>query len=116
MIEPNQRFRPTSNDPAEQLAVRQSFPESVLYGFKVEAEDSNGTALVDATDFFLRDAHEVSRALTRTQQGPYKLDLTRSTIAIDATKAFPTITELEAILTFTTDGPARGEFVRNVTP
>jgi len=69
MIEPNQRFRSTSNDPAEQLAVRQSFPESVLFGFKVEAEDPNGTVLVDATDFFLRDAHEVAGALTRTQQG-----------------------------------------------
>jgi hypothetical protein len=116
MIEPNQRFRSTSNDPAEVLAVRQSFPESVLYGFKVEAEDPNGTVLVDATDFFLRDAHEVAAALTRTQQGTYKLDPTRSTIALDATKAFPKNTEVEAILTFTTDGPARGEFVRDVTP
>jgi hypothetical protein len=116
MIEPNQRFRSTSADPAEQLAVRQSFPESVLYGFKVEAEDPNGTVLVDATDFFLRDAHDVAGALTRTQQGAYKLDPTRSTIALDATKAFPKNTEVEAILTFTTDGPARGQFVRDVTP
>jgi hypothetical protein len=116
MIEPNQRFRSTSIDPAERLAVRQSFPESVLYGFKVEAEDANGTVLVDATDFFLRDAHDVAGALTRTQQGVYKLDPTRSTIALDATKAFPKNTEVEAILTFTTDGPARGQFVRDVTP
>jgi hypothetical protein len=116
LIEPNQRFRSTSTDPAEILAVRQSFPESVLFGFKVEAEDPNGTVLVDATDFFLRDAHEVAGALTRTQQGTYKLDPTRSTIALDATKAFPKNTDVEAILTFTTDGPARGEFVRDVTP
>jgi hypothetical protein len=116
LVEPNQQFRSTSTDPAEQLAVRQSFPESVLYGFKVEAEDPNGTVLVDATDFFLRDAHEVAGALTRTQQGTYKVDATRSTIALDATKAFPKNTEVEAILTFTTEGPARGEFVRNVTP
>jgi hypothetical protein len=116
MIEPNQRFRSTSTDTAEQLAVRQSFPESVLFGFKVEAEDANGAVLVDATDFFVRDAHEVAAALTRTQQGTYKVDATRSTIALDATKAFPKNTEVEAILTFTTDGPARGEFVRDVTP
>jgi hypothetical protein len=116
LVEPNQRFRSTSTDPAELLAVRQSFPESVLFGFKVEAEDPNGTVLVDATDFFLRDAHEVAAALTRTQQGTYKVDATRSTIALDATKAFPKNTEVEAILTFTTDGPARGEFVRDVTP
>jgi hypothetical protein len=116
LVEPNQQFRSSSTDPAERLAVRQSFPESVLYGFKVEAEDSNGTVLVDATDFYLRDAHEVAQTLTRVQQGTYKVDLTRSTIDLDATKAFPKNTEVEAILTFTTDGPARGEFVRNVTP
>jgi len=116
LVEPNQRFRSTSTDPNEVLAVQQSFPESVLYGFKVEAEDPNGTVLVDATEFFLRDAHEVVGALTRAQQGTYKVDPTRSTIALDATKAFPKNTEVEAILTFTTDGPARGEFVRDVTP
>ncbi len=116
LIEPNQRFRSSSTDPNEVLAVRQSFPESVLFGFKVEAEDPSGTVLVDATDFFVRDAHEIAGALTRTQQGTYKLDATRSTIALDATKAFPKNTEVEAILTFTTDGPARGEFVRDVTP
>jgi hypothetical protein len=116
LVEPNQQFRSSSTDPAERLAVRQSFPESVLFGFKVEAEDSNGTVLVDATDFFLRDAHEVAQTLTLLQQGTYKVDLTRSTIDLDDTRAFPKNTEVEAILTFTTDGPARGEFVRNVTP
>jgi hypothetical protein len=116
LVEPNQAFRSSSNDPAEQLAVRQSFPESILYGFKVEAEDPSGAVLVDATDFFVRDAHDVAGVLTRTQQGTYKLDATRSTIALDATKAFPKNTEVEAILTFTTDGPARGQFVRDVTP
>jgi hypothetical protein len=116
LVEPNQQFRSSSTEPAERLAVRQSFPESVLYGFKVEAEDPSGAVLVDATDFFLRDAHEVAQTLTRTQQGVYKVDPTRSTIALDATKAFPKNTEVEAILTFTTDGPARGEFVRDVTP
>src|SRR5580698_9947401 len=116
LVEPNQRFRSTSSDANEVLAVRQSFPESILYGFKVEAEDPGGAVLVDATEFFLRDAHDVIGTLTRTQQGTYKLDAGRSTIAIDATKAFPKNTEVESILTFITDGPARGEFVRDVTP
>ena len=116
LVEPNQRFRSTSSDPNEVLAVRQSFPESVIYGFKVEAEDPGGAVLVDATDFFLRDAHDVIGSLTRTQQGAYKLDLTRSTVALDATKAFPKNTEVEAILTFTNDGSGRAQFVRDVTP
>jgi hypothetical protein len=116
LVEPNQSFRSTSTDPLEQLAVRQSFPESVLFGFKVEAVDANGTVLVDATEFYLRDAHGVAQTLDATKQGIYKLDSARSTIALDDTKAFPKNTEVEAILTFTTDGPANGEFVNNVTP
>jgi hypothetical protein len=116
LIQPNQSFRSSSTDPAEQLTVRQSFPESVLFGFKVEAEDPNGTVLVDATDFFLRDAHGVTEHLTDRKQGTYKLDASRSTIALDATKAFPRNTEVEAILTFTTDAEPKGEFVNNVTP
>jgi hypothetical protein len=82
----------------------------------VEAEDPNGAVLIDATDFFLRDVHGVAEALTKTKQGAYKVDATRSTIALDSTKAFPQNTEVEAILTFTTDGPANGEFVRDVAP
>ena len=116
LVQPNQAFRSTSNDAAEQLSVRQSFPESVLFGFKVEAEDPSGAVLVDATDFYLRDAHNVAEILTRLKQGSFKLDPSRSTIAPDATRAFPRNTEVEAILTFTTDDPSKGEFVTNVTP
>jgi hypothetical protein len=121
LVEPNQMFRTSSHDPAEQLAVRQSFPESILAGFKVEAEDAvaNGTegaVLLDATDFFLRDAHDVGGTLARTQQGTYKIDPARSTIALDRTRAFPRNTEVEAILTFATDATRPGEWVRDVTP
>ncbi|MGF7182497.1 zinc-dependent metalloprotease [Tunturiibacter psychrotolerans] len=116
LVEPNQSFRSTSTDPLEQLAVRQSFPESILYGFTVEAEDPNGAVLIDATEFYLRDAHGVAETLTTTKQGAYKLEPSRSTIALDATKAFPKNTEVESILTFTTDDPSKAEFVTNVTP
>ncbi len=116
LVEPNSAFRSGSTDPAEQLAVRQSFPESVLGGFKVEAENSDGTVLVDATDFFLRDVHHVAQALARTKQGSYKIDASRSTIALDHTKAFPKNTEVEAELTFALDGEPQGHFVSDVTP
>jgi hypothetical protein len=116
LVQTNQAFRSTSTDAAEQLSVRQSFPESVLFGFKVEAEDPSGAVLVDATDFYLRDAHGVAEILTRLKQGSFKLDPTRSTIAPDATRAFPRNTEVETILTFTSDDPSKGEFVTNVTP
>jgi hypothetical protein len=116
LVEPNPAFRTSSTDPAEKLAVLQSFPESVLAGFHIEAEGPDGTVLVDATDFFLRDVHQVLAALTRTKQGAYKLDTNRSTIVLDHTKAFPRNTEVEAELTFVTDGEPQGHFVNDVTP
>ncbi len=120
LVEPNEAFRTSSSDPAEQMSVRQSFPESVLFGLKVEAEaggaGGNGSVLVDATELFVRDVHGVSEALARTQQGSYKVDVSRSAIAMDRTKAFPKNTEVESVLTFVADGPARGEWVRDVTP
>ncbi len=119
LVRPNEYFRSSSSDPAQQLAVRQSFPESILGSFTVAAENSAGSAdsetvLVDATDFFLRDVHGVTEVLDK--QGPYKLDGARSTIAVDATKVFPKNTEVEAILTFAADAPLRGSFVGEVTP
>jgi hypothetical protein len=119
LVQPNEYFRSSSQNPAEQLAVRQSFPESVLAGFSVEAENTGtapaeGAVLVDATEFFLRDAHGVLDALVK--QGPYKLDAARSSIVIDATRAFPKNTEVEAVLTFASEAPLQGSFVGQVAP
>jgi hypothetical protein len=117
LMRPNEYFRSSAQAAAEQLAVRQSFPESILGSFTVAAENPGaaaGPVLVDATDFFLRDAHGVAEALSK--QGSYKLDAARSAIAIDATKVFPKNTEVEAILTFASDAPVRGSFVADVTP
>jgi len=116
LVQPNLGFRTSSSDKDEQLAVRQSFAESVLWGFKVAAESSDGAVLVDATDFFLHDGHGVADTLTRLKQGTYHLDASRSAIALDDTKAFPKNTEVEAELTFVTDAPPSGEFVRDITP
>ncbi len=116
LVESNDRLRTTATAPAEVLAVRQSFPESVLWGFKVEAEAPDGRVLVDATDFFLRDAHGVAEALARTQQGTYKVEPSRSAVSMEATRVFPKNTEVEAILTFTTEGTPKGQYVRDVTP
>ena len=116
LVEPQEAFRSSASDPAEQLSVRQSFPESVLAGFRVEAEDADHAVLVDATDFFLRDAHGVAETLGALKQGAYHLEEKRSAIALDHTKAFPLNTEVEALLTFTTDDPSKGKFVGNVAP
>jgi len=116
LVEPNLAFRSSSTEAPERLAVQQSFPESVLWGFKVAAEDSSGAVLVNATDFFVRDAHGVGERLTRMHQGQYKLDAPRSSIVTDQTKVFPKNTEVEALLTFTSEAPEARSFVQDVTP
>src|SRR5271170_4501335 len=113
LVQENLDYRAVTNDPNEQRAVRDSFAESVLAGFTVAAEE-NGSALVDATDFFLRDAHGIPETLRRTHQGSYHLDPSRSVIYLPQTKNFPLNTEVEATLTFSGDDP--GPWVREVTP
>ncbi|MCA1619328.1 MAG: zinc-dependent metalloprotease [Acidobacteria bacterium] len=114
LVEPNQRYRAITGDAAERRAVEESFARSVLWGFKVEAA-SGARVLVDATAFFLRDAHGVVERLRESNQGQYRLDESRSAFHLPRTKAFPKNTEVEATLTFTTDGPA-GPLVRETVP
>ena len=113
LIQQNLEYRAVSDDPYERRAVHDSFAESALWGFKVEAEEKDH-ALVDATDFFLRDAHGIPAALRRTKQGAYRLDAARCAIYLPLTKNFPMNTEVEATLTFAGDEP--GRWVRDVTP
>ncbi len=113
LIQENLEYRAVSNDPDERRAVHDSFAESALWGFKVEAEEKDH-ALVDATDFFLRDAHGIPAALHRTKQGSYHLDASRCVIYLPQTKNFPLNTEVEATLTFAGEEP--GRWVRDVTP
>ena len=113
LIEENLGYRAVTNDADERRAVHDSFAESALWGFTIAAEE-NGHALVDATDFFLRDAHGIPATLRRTKQGAYKLDPSRCAIYLPQTKNFPLNTEVEATLTFAGDDP--GAWVREVTP
>ena len=116
LVEPNRRFRSSSANPAERLTVRQSFAESVLAGFRIEAQDGTGPLLVDATEFFERDAHDVAETLSRNQKEGYKLDPARSAIALDATRAFPKNTQVETLLTFVAAHLEPGGYVRDVAP
>src|SRR5438477_1254711 len=113
LVQDNLNFRAVSDDKDEKRAVHDSFAESVIWGFTAAAEEGE-RVLVDATDFYLRDAHGVTAALKRTKQGAYKLDGSRSAIYLANTKNFPLNTEVETTLTFTSDEP--GRWVRDVTP
>lgn len=113
LIAPNYAFRANSSNADERLAVKDAFAESTLWGFEVAAEE-NGRVLVDATNFYLRDVHNVTQTLQRNQQGNYKLDPTRSAFYLANTKNFPRNTEVETTLTFT--GEPAGQYVRQVVP
>src|SRR5882762_5447176 len=113
LVQSNLEYRAVSDDADERRAVRDSFAESALWGFTVGAEEGE-RALVDATEFFLRDAHGVPAALRRTKQGTYHLEASRCAIYHPQTKNFPLNTEVEATLTFVGDDP--GQWVRQVTP
>jgi len=113
MVQPNYRFRAITNNTDEQKAVEQAFAQSVLWGFAVTAEEQD-KVLVDATDFYLQDAHDVIGRLRSQQQGTYSLDKSRSAFYLPRTKNFPQNTEVEVTLTFT--GQATGGYIRSVTP
>ena len=129
LLEPNYRFRALNGDADERRGVEESFAQSVLWGFDVAAEEG-GHVLVDATQFFLRDAHHIPQSIQRAQPiggGPqfmgggggaagaqFRLDPSRCAFYLDNTKNFPKNTEVETILTFTGENP--NMFVRDVTP
>ncbi len=113
LTELNYGFRANSNNEAERKAVETSFAQSVLYGFSV-SEEENGKALVDATDFFLQDVHDVIGRLKNTGEGNYSLDKSRSAFYMPRTKNFPLNSEFEVTLTFS--GEPRGEYIESVVP
>jgi hypothetical protein len=113
LMEENLGYRAVTNDLDERRAVHDSFAESALWGFTLAAEEKDHV-LVDATDFFLHDAHGIPATLRRTRQGAYHLDASRCAIYLPETKNFPLNTEVEATLTFAGEEP--GPWVREVTP
>ncbi|MGB0891759.1 MAG: DUF5117 domain-containing protein, partial [Flavobacteriaceae bacterium] len=113
LIQPNQDYRAITDNKEEKQSVKEAFAKSVLHGFKIK-ETKNGTYLVDATAFFVRDAHGVASRLAGNKQGNYRLDKSRSAFYLDRTKAFPKNVEFDVMLTFS--GKAKGYNIRSVTP
>ena len=99
LIQPNYAYRAITTDAAEKRAVEQSFAQSALWGFVVEAENNNAV-LVDATDFLLRDALQVANRLRGSRQGSYAEDKSRSALYLPRTKNFPLNTEFETTISF----------------
>ena len=113
LVEPNYRYRAVSDNAFEVAAVREAFAQSVLWSFKLITEEE-GKILVDASEFFLRDAHQVTERLKDAKQGAYNLDRNRSAFYPGRTKNFPENSEFEVTLTF--QGTPSGDWIRSVTP
>lgn len=113
MIQPNYSFRASAENQLEKKSVEEAFAQSVLWGFEIEIFE-DGRALVDATDFLLRDAHDVTGRLRGNNQGNFSISQSRSAIHLPGTFNFPKNSEFEATLTFTSENP--GGFVRSVAP
>ena len=113
LIQPNQTYRAITTNEDERKSVEEAFAKSVLHGFIIK-EQKNGSYLIDATDFFVRDAHGVANRLEQNKQGSYSLDKTKSAFNINRTKAFPKNVEFDVILTFS--GKPKDYNIRSVTP
>lgn len=114
LVQPNYEFRALSDNAAERKSVEESFARSVIWGFKIEAADGD-RLLVDATAFFVRDAHGVADRLNQARQGNFSFDEGRSALYLPNTKGFPKNTEVEATVTLSSNSEA-GNMVGSVTP
>ncbi|AXT19916.1 DUF5117 domain-containing protein [Flavobacteriaceae bacterium AU392] len=113
LIQPNQDYRAITDNVLERKSIEQAFAKSVLFGFKI-VETKDGTHIIDFTPFLMQDTHNVIGRLKSNREGTYKLDLTKSALALERTKAFPKNVEFEALLTF--KGEPTGRNLRTVTP
>ncbi|MDB5123292.1 MAG: peptidase [Mucilaginibacter sp.] len=113
LVQPNYAYRAISNNADERKSVEEAFAQSVIWGFKQEA-DQDGRVLIDLTPFLLRDSHAIADKLAASQQGSFNLDESRSAVYLPNTKGFPENSEFEATITLT--GKGKGSEIASVTP
>ena len=113
LVEDNLQFRGGSENAEERRAIDESFARSVIWGF-VDIDDDDDSTIVDATAFFVRDAHGVGARLAMMGEGSFNVDDSRSAIFLPRTKAFPDNTEIEALVTLV--GTPTGKHLPTVMP
>ena len=106
MIQPNYRFRASSDNAAERKAVEDAFAPSTLWGFPVDAVTGD-RVLVDFTPFLMQD---IGGFAGRMRPGSYRLDQSRSWVYMPMVMNFPENTEMEAALTFVSQPGGGGGF------
>lgn len=115
LVQPNYSYRAITADIYEKRAVEQSFAQSVIWGFKAEAE-SDGRILINLTDFLLRDAMNVGITVRNKNEGNFSVDNSRSALYLSGTKNFPLNSEFEAIISLACADGSAGKQVISVTP
>ncbi len=113
LVQPNLKFRATSNNPLEQASVEQAFGKSILFGFPIIAETRKGYE-IDLKPFLLQDALSVGDRLQDSDQGAYGIDISRSALNLERTRAFPRNVEFESIITL--KGKPTGDKLMDVVP
>ena len=113
LVQPNQNYRANTDNDLERKSIEQAFAKSVLYGFKI-ITSKDDYHIIDMTPFLMEDAHGVANRLKRGKEGTYKVDASKSALALERTKAFPENVEFEALLTF--KGQPTGRNLGSVTP
>lgn len=113
LVRDNWSARALGADAAGQRGAAEGFATSVVASFPIESE-ANGTLVADATSYFLSDTYGISEFVRRAQQGTARVDANRSWIDPARTKAFPSNTEIHAVLTFAVDNP--GFALRRAAP
>lgn len=117
VIDENLGFRAVNGSADLKRSVELSFPSSVLAALPIEAEQ-DGTVLVNANPLLLRDAFDLLSQLRHPRRAvggmvvraessnaaSWRLDENRSVIDLDQSGSFPLNTELEAFLTFSSEG------------
>ncbi|MCL1042861.1 zinc-dependent metalloprotease [Shewanella marisflavi] len=107
----NTRYRATTDNGAEQRAVKEAFAESVLWRGKVL---DGKQALVAINELVLNDLHGIKDTLEQTKQGHYQLDKESSLILPQGVKSFERNSDVDVLLTF--KGAKAGPQVAEVTP
>jgi hypothetical protein len=116
VIQENTDFRATAGSAELKHSVEFSFPTSVLAALPIEAEQ-DGTVLVNASPLLMRDATDLLSQLRRptravggtlvrqesSQGASWRLDADRSVVDLEHTGSFPLNTEVEMLMTFTSD-------------
>ena len=113
LVEDNLRYRATSDNADERQAITESFAQSVIWGF-TDIDPDHDSTIIDATAFFVRDAHGVAGRLAMMAEGAFQVDDSRSAMYLPRTRAFPDNSEFEAMVTLV--GEPTGEHLPTVVP